>query len=86
MFFYYTQGNNVEHPALTYDGDLPVSLNHLNNTDPSRTAMASGSSPMQGSLAPQGQARACLHFLYNYLHLISIFHEKIITDSLLAMF
>eukprot|EP00258_Populus_trichocarpa_P024980 XP_024440999.1 uncharacterized protein LOC18105074 isoform X1 [Populus trichocarpa] len=48
-------GNNVEQPALTYDGDLPVSLNHLNNTDPSRTAMASGSSPMQGSLAPQGQ-------------------------------
>ncbi|KAL9348640.1 hypothetical protein Peur_060006 [Populus x canadensis] len=48
-------GSNVEQPDLTYDGDLPVSLSHLNNTDPSRTAMVSGSSPMQGSLAPQGQ-------------------------------
>ncbi|XP_011032166.1 PREDICTED: uncharacterized protein LOC105131077 isoform X2 [Populus euphratica] len=48
-------GNDVEQPALTYDGDLPVSLDHLNNPDPSRTAMASGSSPMQGSLAPQRQ-------------------------------
>ncbi|KAH8488277.1 hypothetical protein H0E87_024081, partial [Populus deltoides] len=58
-------GNNVEQPALTYDCDLSVSLNHLNNTYPPRTAMPWwSSSPMQGPLAPQGQARACLHFLY----------------------
>ncbi|KAJ6872432.1 hypothetical protein NC651_031518 [Populus alba x Populus x berolinensis] len=51
----WAHGNNVEQPALTYDDDLFVSLNHLFTNYPPRTAMAPGSSPMQGSLAPQGQ-------------------------------
>ncbi|KAJ6328289.1 hypothetical protein OIU77_010059 [Salix suchowensis] len=45
--------NNVEQPGLTYGG-----LNYggdLNYTSLLGAAMASGSSPMQGSLAPGGQ-------------------------------
>uniref|UniRef100_A0A6N2NA64 BZIP domain-containing protein n=2 Tax=Salix TaxID=40685 RepID=A0A6N2NA64_SALVM len=45
-----SEWNNVEQPGLTYGGDL-------NYTSLLGAAMASGSSPMQGSLAPGGQAR-----------------------------
>lgn len=51
----WAHGNNVEQPSLTSGGDLFVGLNHLNSTYPPRTAMASGSSPRQGSpVVPQG--------------------------------
>jgi hypothetical protein len=40
------------------------------------------SSELRQSLVPQGWAHVCLHFLYNYLHPISIFHEEIMADYL----
>ena len=81
VFYYYTWWNNVEQPplsdgGLTPGGDL-FGSHGLNYTSPPEADMVSGSSLMEGSLAPGRQACVSLHFLYNYLHPISISHEKI---------